>query len=151
MKKLIALNLLMVLLSILTASLMGDAVPSASFLNTIYTIAGIMFSIGMGLICTFNLDRIKNPKFYKVFKKNIIDVRNLYIAYFGVISFGYILYQLFPNLETNFAIKEINIVVNLAYIEVAITVLSIIYFIKNFIAIQKLSFEINEKSSSTQT
>ena len=49
-----------IVLSIIFSSLIKEKKTIDSFMNTIYTISGIMFSIGMGILCTTNPDKIKN-------------------------------------------------------------------------------------------
>ncbi|HBI1354367.1 TPA: hypothetical protein JI406_RS17485, partial [Acinetobacter baumannii] len=89
-------------------------VPNPSFLNTIYTVSGIMFSIGMGVLCTLNPDKVKNDSIYKAIKSNILDVRNSYLAYFFIISFIYLIYQIYPDLNYVKVIWKIKITLDLA-------------------------------------
>ncbi|HHE9207279.1 TPA: hypothetical protein ACPGS1_001786, partial [Haemophilus influenzae] len=50
-----------------------------NLVNTIYTISGIMFSIGMGVICTFNPSGIKNENIYSIIENNIFKVRSSFL------------------------------------------------------------------------
>ena len=69
-----------IVLSIIFSSLIKEKKTIDSFMNTIYTISGIMFSIGMGILCTTNPDKIKNIQIYMQVKESILSVRNNYIA-----------------------------------------------------------------------
>lgn len=146
MKRILTLSLLLVLLSVLLAST-TSARPASDFLGTLYTVAGIMFSIGMGIICAINLDKVRNVKFYTAIKANILQVRNIYLYYFAIISVGYLAYQLAPGFECTVTIQGAAITFRLSLLVALLTVLSIIYFTLNFLAIQKLNFQITEKSS----
>lgn len=146
MKRILTLSLLLVFLSVLLAST-TSARPASDFLGTLYTVAGIMFSIGMGIICAINLDKVRNVKFYTSIKANILQVRNIYLYYFAIISAGYLAYQLAPGFECTVTIQGAAITFRLSLLVALLTVLSIIYFTLNFLAIQKLNFQITEKSS----
>ncbi|XZW72940.1 hypothetical protein ACT4W3_04320 [Acinetobacter baumannii] len=119
-------------------------VPNPSFLNTIYTVSGIMFSIGMGVLCTLNPDKVKNDSIYKAIKSNILDVRNSYLAYFFIISFIYLIYQIYPDLNYVKVIWKIKITLDLACATLFLNILGILYFISNFIQIQKLGMDISD-------
>lgn len=134
-----------ILLSVLLSSMIGMRPKEVAFLNTIYTISGIMFSIGMGILCTLNPDVIKNQIIYKRVKSNIISVRNSYLVYFAFISFPYLILQIFFETKYIFEIQSIKIVFDLYYATIVLNILSIIYFITNFLAIQKLNFEISDR------
>lgn len=146
MKRTLTLSLLLVFLSVLLAST-TSAKPTSDFLGTLYTVAGIMFSIGMGIICAINLEKVKNIKFYKAIKTNILQVRNIYLYYFAIISVGYLAYQLAPEFELAITIQGVAITFRLSVLVALLTVLSIVYFTLNFLAIQKLNFQITEKSN----
>ena len=69
-KKLLLNVSIFLVISVAVGSLASKS-PDSSLLNTIYTVAGIMFSIGMGILCTLNPDRVKNDAYYKAIKSNI--------------------------------------------------------------------------------
>ncbi|EPF6035578.1 hypothetical protein OHW45_06075 [Acinetobacter baumannii] len=120
-------------------------VPNPSFLNTIYTVSGIMFSIGMGVLCTLNPDKVKNDSIYTAIKSNILDVRNSYLVYFFIISFIYLIYQIYPNLNYVKVIWKLKITLDLACATLFLNILGILYFISNFIQIQKLGMDISDR------
>lgn len=144
MKRRLLVSLAGLVMSIAIASI-TDARPNASFMNTIYTVAGVMFSIGMGIICTFNPDKIKNKAYFKSIKNNINDVRNSFLFYFALISIGFLVYQVLPSLSISASMPGTRIIFDLSlYVTILITI-SIVYFILNFLAIQKLNFDISER------
>ena len=138
--------LLALFLSIIFASVFEWKTIDANFMNTVYTISGIMFSIGMGILCTLNPDKIKNRLIYKKIKQNILFVRNNYMYYFAVVSFSYLIYQLFPDMKYYFLLKNNKIIIDTGYITISLNILSILYFIANFIEIQRLNFDISERT-----
>lgn len=124
------------------------------YMNTLFTILGIMFSIAMGLLITFNLQGIKNKRVIDKLRSNIKKVRHYYIKYFAFSTLLYLLEKYLRDKGSNlyaFSIREISITINFSLITVVILVYSIIYFIINFIAMQKLNDnlydEVNSKNS----
>lgn len=143
-RKLLVNVSLFLVISIAVASATSK-IPSTSFLNTVYTVSGIMFSIGMGVLCTLNPDKVKNDTYYKAIKANVLDVRDSYLIYFFIISFVYLIYQIYP--EANFIKRfdQFQITLNLAFSTLFINILGILYFIANFMQIQKLGFDISDR------
>jgi uncharacterized membrane protein len=106
-----------------------------------------MFSIGMGVLCTLNPDKVKNNSYYERIKDNIIAVRNSYIAYFALISTVYLIFQLYPAAKIDlFQIRGFVITAKVSYAVLTLNILGILYFIANFIQIQRLGFEISDKT-----
>lgn len=146
MKRILYINLTVLILTILISSI-TKVRPDNAFLNTIYTISGIMFSIGMGVVCTFNPQSIKNKKIFIAIKDNIINVRNSFLYFFGSVTFFYLVFLWFPNKEFKYELMQDYILVfNVSIFVVGQIFLSIIFFISNFLIIQKLNFDIVEKS-----
>ena len=136
-----------VLLAICIATF-SDLKVNDAFLNTIYTVAGIMFSIGMGVICTFNPERVRNNSYLKEIRADISKIRSSYIFFFSFSSILYLVNQLLPALKNCFEIKDYQICVDLPILVVAISVFSIVYYIINFLEIQKLNFQITDRINS---
>jgi len=147
-KKLLVNISLFLVISVAVASATSK-IPSISFLNTIYTVSGIMFSIGMGVLCTLNPDKVKNDAYYKAIKVNVLEVRDSYLVYFFIISIMYLIYQIYP--EANFikSFGEFQITLDLACATLFINILGILYFISNFMQIQKLGFDISDRMRET--
>ncbi|MDG6319414.1 hypothetical protein [Glaesserella parasuis] len=110
---------------------------------TIYTLSGIMFSIGMGIVCTFNPSAIKNPQIFKRVKENIANVRNSFLMYFSLATITFLISQIVHS-HTLSAI-ELTIIFNPETVALLFSLISLIYFIINFLTIQKLIFDIAEK------
>lgn len=145
MKRILYINLLVLLLTILISSI-TQVRPDSAFLNTIYTISSIMFSIGMGVVCTFNPENIKNGKIFITIKENIISVRNSFLYFFGSVTFFYLVFLWFPSEELKYEfIRGFVLIFNVSIFVVGQIFLSIIFFIINFLTIQKLNFDIAEK------
>ncbi|MFK5080645.1 hypothetical protein, partial [Glaesserella parasuis] len=103
----------------------------------------IMFSIGMGIVCTFNPSAIKNPQIFKRVKENIANVRNSFLMYFSLATITFLISQIVHS-HTLSAI-ELTIIFNPETVALLFSLISLIYFIINFLTIQKLIFDIAEK------
>lgn len=142
-KKHTILFLSLLLLVIIISSIFDSHPQNTDCINTIYTVSGIMFSIGMGVVCTMNPDSIKNPRIYNTIRTNIIVVRNTYLLYFGIISSLYLILQL-AKTRYKWHVFSYSIALDFYYLCIAFNILSIIYYIVNFIKIQQLNFDISD-------
>ena len=118
------------------------------FMNTIYTVAGIMFSIGIGLVATFSLHGIKNPSYVKTIRKNLNCVRNSFIRYFSISTILYIADKYIKddlNSLIIFSFKEFSFNFNFSLFAVLVMFYAIFYYIINFLAMQKLNDDIFDK------
>lgn len=118
-------------------------------MNTIYTVSGIMFSIGLGLVVTFNLQGIKKKTFILKIRENLKKVRNKYIYHFSCSTIYFILDKYFRDVKHSIIdiplTDSIQIQFNIAVFLGLLMFYSIIYFIINFLALQKLNDDIFDK------
>lgn len=120
------------------------------FTNTIYTVSGIMFSVGLGLIVTFNISGVKNKTYITQLRNNIDRVRNVFLKYFLLSTVCFILDYYLRQRELNitpFNIKNLHIELNWSMLFCLLMLYCIIYYIINFIAIQKLNNDIFDKTN----
>lgn len=116
------------------------------FFNTIFTVSSIMFSIGLGLIVTFNYNGVSNMDYVFILRKNIREVRDSYIFWFSISTFLYLIEKYFH--ESCFLIKltTTTTLTLCPSISIAIVILfSLIYYILNFLKIQKLGEDIFDR------
>ena len=118
------------------------------FINTIFTVAGIMFSVGLGLIVTFNIGYIKNKSYIIKIRGSINNVRNSFLKYFTLVTICYVLDYYLRQSESNITtlhVLEQDISLNWSILFCLLMIYSIVYFIINFIEIQKLNNDIVDK------
>jgi hypothetical protein len=118
------------------------------FTNTLYTVSGIMFSVGLGLIVTFSLNGVKNKIFIKQLRENVNNVRNSFLINFllSTICFVvdyYLRKKVISVTEYNFYSYKVEF--NWSILCCIIMLFSVVYYINNFIQIQKLNNEIFDK------
>lgn len=121
-----------------------------NLVNTIYTISGIMFSIGMGVICTFNPSGIKNENIYSIIENNIFKVRSSFLFYFALSTILVITQTIFDlsyriEVDFDFIDIDITIILDAKIFTLVMSITAIIYYIINFQAIQKLNLDIAKR------
>lgn len=125
---------------------------SELFMNTLYTILGIMFSIGLGLVVTFNLSGIKNRNFIIRIRRNLKTIRTLYIINFSVSTIFYLLESQLRSSEINhmqiYKAKDYVIQFDVSTFTVILLLYSIVYCIVNLIELQKLSESIFDETNN---
>jgi hypothetical protein len=146
---------LLVYISLLVISLLISVILKLNytelFMNTLYTILGIMFSIGLGLVVTFNLGGIRNRDFILGIRRNLKEIRSLYIISFVIATIFYLLESQLKSLKINrfnlYDNKDLHIQFDFSTFTVCVLLYSIIYCIANLLALQKLSEDIFDKTS----
>lgn len=122
-------------------------------LNTIFTVLGIMFSIGLGLIVTFNLQGVKNKKLVNILRSKLKTVRGIYIRYFGIATFLFILDKYLREKKISIIhvaeLRGFSVEVNFAFLICFLLIIIIIYYILNFIKTQELNEEIFDELNKT--
>lgn len=81
-----------VVISMVTSFFFPEFNPGNGAVSTLYTVSGIMFSIGMSLIVTSSAAGVKNIRIRNGIRKEIYIVRNHFIECFVLVSFLYILF-----------------------------------------------------------
>lgn len=142
------------IISILTYGIFKRALDN-NILSTIYSVSGILFSVGMGLIITFNLNDIKNKEYISSIRKRINHIRDTYIEFFALLTFSYLLNFIIPNfgfninLPANFNISfYVDINNFIQYFTLIFCLFTLFYFTINFKGVQKLKDEICDRLHS---
>ena len=130
------------ILAIILAGAISYFVPvftvNNTTLNTLYTVAGIMCSIGMSLSVTSNTSGVRNKTIRNRIRKNMKQVRNFFIYHFLLTSLFYIIYLYKETINIKAFTYKIDV------LALVLIIMSIIYYIVNFIAIQRLNEQIEE-------
>lgn len=129
-------------------SYMLDTPLKEGLISTLYNVSGIMFSIGLGLIVSFNLSGIRNREYIKEIRKNIANIRDIFISYFIISTLIYITYSYIEVID--FRYKSFHIKLDGSVFACALLLFSIVYFTINFLSIQKLNDEIFDRITEEQ-
>ena len=119
----------------------------ADIVSTLYTVAGIVFSIGLGLISGFDLRDIKNKEYLEKIRHNIKVTRNSFIFFFSYATSALLAFLYFGKDDYSWHFKKIEIILRLdiGVFAVLSILFSIIYFILNFLALQRLRDQITDR------
>lgn len=132
-----------VILSMITSFFFPDFNLGDGAVSTLYTVSGIMFSIGMSLIVTSSAAGVKNTRIRNGIRKEIHIVRNHFIGCFVLISIFYILLCSAADKHSALIILD-NFSLKYSHLLVFMIAYSIIYFVWNFLAIQRLNYQIED-------
>ena len=111
-------------------------------LQTLFTVLGIVFSISMSLLVSFNLSKILNKKMRKSFRFAIEKTRNALIRDF-LISTAIMITSLIWK-DDYIRIKLSFIIVDVMLIAVSLVAVSLTFEIYNFRKIHKLHTDIED-------
>ncbi len=138
-------TIIVIILSIIM-SVFIKTVPGEFFISTIFNVAGIMFSVGLGLLVTFNLNGLKNKSIIQDIRNNLKVVRSSFIIHFSMITIVYLLTKLLSdNKFTDISFQKVNLLINWTIVFCILMIYSIIYFVINFFSIQKLNEQIYDE------
>lgn len=132
-----------VIISMITSFFFPDFNPGDGAVSTLYMVSGIMFSIGMSLIVTSSAAGVKNTRIRNGIRKEIHNVRNHFIECFVLISILYILLCSAADEHKSITIYD-NFSLKYSHLLVFIIAYSIVYFVWNFLAIQRLNYQIED-------
>lgn len=148
MKKLILSFFLALVLSVIFSSFTDMFCFCSNTVSTFYTISGIMFSIGMGLLATTDISRIKDQAFQKIIQNEYSALQRDYLVYFFTISLLFVCTIGYMSSKQLIEFKCFKMVLRLNEFVGFVMLLSIWYFTTNFLALQNLIKQINEKLNS---
>jgi hypothetical protein len=125
--------------------------------NTLYTVAGVMFSVGMSLIVAVNTQNIRHPESKKSIQQKLHRLMVKYIANFLVLTSVYAITLAFkePEKETfcvlNFFIKDFVVSFNYPVALVCVEIVCILYYIINMMETRKQYYEIENLVDNEQS
>lgn len=114
--------------------------PNDDFLSTIYNVSGIIFAVGIGLVISIDLSKVENEGYLKGFRTDFKRVRDTFIIYFSVSTLCFLSLSYVPK---NIRLYKINI--SFPIFTSVVIIFCIIYFVANFIAVQKLKDDISDR------
>lgn len=161
-KKLQILTLTAIITSLLC--LLGYS-PEPGVMSTLYTVSGIFFSIGLSLIIAFDLNPIKNPALLRRVRETLARLRNDYIKWFSISTISYLTFTFIeekeinpsevlvriPHMENLSAALNVDIAPVILNLSLSILVISILFFIVNFIETQKSKDWLSDKIRNEQS
>lgn len=111
-------------------------VPTSIF-RTLYTVVGVVFSVGMSIAISSKADGVTNERMRRSIRSSYVRVRNSFMILF---LFDTILYLFVELISGNTAFLRYSVMLCTLYFFV-----SIIHFIYNFIKLQELGEQIEDQ------
>lgn len=120
---------------------------SGNVLQPLYTVLGILYSIAMSLIVSFNLSQVRNTDYRKSIRVSLKHIRNTLTLDFAISSIALILSLCVEKnkIISLFTIKELTVKLNIPTLAICVVIISMLYEVLNFYSIQSLNDEIVEK------
>ena len=122
--------------------------PTEITLNILYGLIGVLFSVAMSLIITFDGSKIRNSDLKKSIRNSIHDTRNNFLVIFAASSIFFVVYSLLPKSIQHVIWLEIGTFKLSSTWSVSILFLllyTIIVLIYNYIDLQQLYEDIEDK------
>lgn len=135
MKRMLSYLLVSIALAVVFSSCLGVSLPE-DVLNTLYTVAGVIFSVGMSLTISPKTENITNSTMKKTIRVSYVRIRNLFMWFFSIDTILFIIaeYDFNPRLNRFF---DLCCCIFLLF--------SVAYYIFNFISLQKLGEQIEDQ------
>lgn len=112
--------------------------------NTLFTVSGIMFSIGLGLTVTSNTHGVMNKSYITGIRKNMSDCQSRFITLFLLLTLFYISLSYTDSIKSVIIVGH-NITLNFRLAFAITSIYSIIYFIIVFHSIQNFNEELEDR------
>ena len=121
---------------------------SWDYVSTLYTIVGIVFSVGMSLIISVSTREVKNKEAKKEIRRKMSYVTNSYILSFALASILFILLDMRGNALPEHQPKTVELFRYVVFWKSDFLILSlgfyVLSYIGNFMAIQDMNREIED-------
>ena len=122
--------------------------PTEITLNILYGLVGVLFSVAMSLIITFDGSKIRNSDLKKSIRNSIHDTRNNFLVIFAASSIFFVVYSLLPKSIQHVIWLEIGTFKLSSTWSVSILfflLYTIMVLIYNYIDLQQLYEDIEDK------
>lgn len=113
-------------------------------ISTLFTVNSIMFSLGLGLIVSFNMNGVKNKKYIKAIRANITTVKNTFMLLFSLSVCVFIVSSIYE-VPSYYTVLSRKIWLSMPVFTLLIIIYSAFYFVINFVEIQKLNDSIFDR------
>ena len=145
--KIIIVFFVSLIIAVLFPTFLSSIVVDKSVISTLFTIVGIIFSVGMSLIISVSTSGVKNKEARSVFRKQLSDIRFRFIAFFIILTILYIILPIDNNKEIlNIAqICDVTIRISSHFFMVICLFAGIIYYIVNYYSIQNSVYELEDR------
>ena len=116
-------------------------------IGTLFTVVGVIFSVGMSLIISVSSTGVKNKDARIIFRSQLSQIRTRFIIVFVLLSLFFILLPKDGSTELIdlWKIKSVTIKLSSNIFQVSCLLLSILYYIVNFYSIQSSLYDLQDR------
>ena len=139
--------LLSLLVALLSPTLSVSDDVDKEVLGTLFTVVGVIFSVGMSLIISVSSTGVKNKDARVIFRSQLSQIRTRFIIVFVLLSLFFILLPKDGSTELIdlWKIKSVTIKLSSNIFQVSCLLLSILYYIVNFYSIQSSLYDLQDR------
>lgn len=135
MKKIVAYTLFSVVVAVVISAFTAFCV-SDSINNTLYTVAGVIFSVGMSLTISPKTEKVTNQEWRKKIRASYLNIRNSFLLLFIISTIVFIVAEAWQIKDLPALFKNLCAVFLL---------ISICYYTYNFVRLQRLGEDIEDQ------
>lgn len=135
MKKIVAYTLFSVVVAVVISAFTTFCV-SDSINNTLYTVAGVIFSVGMSLTISPKTEKVTNQEWRKKIRASYLNIRNSFLLLFIISTIVFIVAEAWQIKYLPALFKNLCAVFLL---------ISICYYTYNFVRLQRLGEDIEDQ------
>lgn len=139
-----------VLFAVVLPSFLSLDGPDKDAVNTLFTVVGVIFSVGMSLIISISMSGVKNKEARAIFRSQQKSIRSKFIWVFVILSLCYVLMPIDDNgkiVELG-DFRDIQLKASFSVFMTVSLLLSIVYYIVNFYSIQSSVYEMEDRIDS---
>lgn len=139
--------LLSLLVALLSPTLSVSDDVDKEVIGTLFTVVGVIFSVGMSLIISVSSTGVKNKDARIIFRSQLSQIRTRFIIVFVLLSLFFILLPKDGSTELIdlWKIKNVTIKLSSNIFQVSCLLLSILYYIVNFYSIQSSLYDLQDR------
>lgn len=139
--------LLSLLVALLSPTLSVSDDVDKEVIGTLFTVVGVIFSVGMSLIISVSSTGVKNKDARVIFRSQLSQIRTRFIIVFVLLSLFFILLPKDGKTELIDLWKIKDVVFRLSFniFQVCSLLLSILYYIVNFYSIQSSLYDLQDR------
>lgn len=139
--------LLSLLVALLSPTLSVSDDVDKEVIGTLFTVVGVIFSVGMSLIISVSSTGVKNKDARAIFRSQLSQIRTRFIIVFVLLSLFFILLPKDGSTELIdlWKIKSVTIKLSSNIFQVSCLLLSILYYIVNFYSIQSSLYDLQDR------
>ena len=145
MKRWIFSSIVVLFLSVASSTFFGHEI-SNEMISLLYSVVGILFSVSMSMIISFNTQGVKNREVKKSLKTQMKRLMTNAIMYFSSLSVLMLIQLFFQQVDTKDVVFAIGpVTFRMSCLLVWYSSLCIVYYIVNFTHVYELNNNIEEQ------